>query len=525
MTRKVDMTGASADATLAWSSATGIVCDPVDQLLSFDIYIPDIVQSNVGGTVSLNIFVSNATTYAAPGTTWVFNSNYLRQGWNTVTMCGLDADGTLGADRGSGTLPYGVSKAGAGAGATPLVWSNPIKFIQLALTYNSANKRIFYLDEFRIPAKIKPFVCLGWDATGSGSSDNIFTGRVAPYLQARKVPAYFTMTWVYDGLFQGTVASPTADDNRRTLLYGTYNWDAINHSWSHGASVPGVYYASGNTLVVSGGGTLATLGLSAAHGWTIGSRVLIATIGATGASSAGANGVFLATVTTTTAVTYAITGGADGTATGTVKASTYMNDVFNTKSVPNQPIVLGASTLAAAVNHEWVDNLNVYARPRGWTRGSSFAAYPNNSYPDIALMGVAAVAAGIKLARGLSGTTCRVSELGVDNPLAIGSFEMASGATGSTVSDAINALQGAINRGEGLVMFGHYPIDETLYAVVTPDSPPGKDGNPVAPIASPQLCWYTAQLEKFISQTLVPLRDAGTIDLLSASDLVAQIGS
>jgi len=79
-TMEVDMTSASADATLEWSNATGVAADPTDQLLSLDVYIPEVVSANVGGTVSMNIFVSNATTYAAPGTLWTVNSNYLLQG-------------------------------------------------------------------------------------------------------------------------------------------------------------------------------------------------------------------------------------------------------------------------------------------------------------------------------------------------------------------------------------------------------------------------------------------------------------
>lgn len=518
-TRKVDMTNATADALLTWSNAVGVVCDPIDKLFSIDVFIPEIVQANVGGTVSINISLSNTTTYAAPGGTWTVNSNYLRQGWNTITLCGKDADGALGADRGVGTLPYGMSKSSFGGGNSPLDWSLPIKFVQITVTYNAANKRVFFFDEIRVPAKIKPFVCLGWDATGASISDNIYTSRLAPFLAARKVPSYFTMCWVFDGLYQGT-----AYDTRRDTLYGTYGWDAINHSWSHGASVPGAYYASGNTLTISGGGTLATLNLSGAHGWPIGSRVLMGVFGATGASATNALGVFMVTVTTSTAVTYPITGGTDGVAGGTVRASTYLNDVFNSAAVTNQPIVLPAATAQAALNHEWVDLRDNYSRPKGMLRGSKLAAYPNNSYPDMKYMKVAAAAAGIVLARGLSGTTCKVSELGIDNPLAIGSCELNSGSTGSTLQDVINAITGAVNRGEGLFIFGHYLRDEALDVVVDIDSPPGKNGNPAAPGASPGLWWYAAQLEKLVNQTLVPLRDAGTIDLLSASDVVAQLG-
>jgi hypothetical protein len=516
-TMEIDMTSASADATLEWSNATGVAADPTDQLLSFDVYIPEIVQANVGGAVGINIFVSNATTYAAPGTLWVVNSNYLRQGWNQITLCGLDADGVLDGDRGTGTLPYGMSKAGASSGASPLNWSNPIKFIQIVFIRSSVNLRKFYLDsQIRIPAKIKPFVCVGFDSSGSSLTDDEFTDNTAPFMQSLGIPSYFTMTQVYDAIYMGT-----QDDTRRQSLYGTYKWDAINHSWSHGASVPGVLYASGNSLVVSGTGTLATLTVSSAHGWTIGTRVLIAVFGATGASSTNANGVFDALVTTTTAVTYVIAGGTDGTATGTVKASTYLNDVFNTVAVTNQPIILGASNALAELKHEFVD-INYYGRMKGWLRGSRFMAYPNNSYPDMRIMETVAELAGIKLARGLAGSTVRVGEFGVDNPLALGSVELNSGSTGSTYANIVDAVQGAINRGQGICIFGHYLRNEALDAVVDPDSPPGKNGNPAAPGPSTGLWWYRVTFRKLMTY-LAARQAAGELDFVSADDLVNQL--
>jgi len=410
-----------------------------------------------------------------------------------------------------------MSKAGASGGASPLNWSNPIKFIQIVFTYSSANKRKFYLDSrIRIPAKIKPFVNVGFDSSGASLTDDEFLNDTAPFMKSLGIPSYFTMTQVYDAILMGT-----QDDTRRQTLYGTYNWDAINHSWSHGASVPGAYYASGNSLVVSGTGTLATLTLSGAHGWTIGTKVLIAVIGATGASSTNANGVFEATVTTTTALTDVISGGTDGTATGTVKASTYLNDVFNTVAVTNQPIILGASNALAALKHEFVD-INYYGRMKGWLRGSRFMAYPNNSYPDMRIMETVADLAGIKLARGLAGTTVRVGEFGVDNPLALGSIELNSGSAGRTYADIVNAVQGAINRGQGICIFGHFLRDESLDAVVDPDSPPGKNGNPAAPGTSTTLWWYRVTFRKLMTY-LATLEAAGQLDFVSADDLVNQL--
>jgi hypothetical protein len=513
----VDMTSASADAVIEWTNATGVAADPTDQLLAFDVYVPEVVSANVGGTISMAIFVSNATTYAAPGTLWVVNSNYLRQGWNQIVLCGLDADGALDGDRGTGTLPFGMSKAGASGGASPLNWSNPIKFIQITFTYNAANKRKFHLDsQIRIPAKIKPFVNVGFDSSGASLTDDEFLTDTAPFMQSLGIPSYFTMTQVYDAIYMGT-----QDDTRRESLYGAYEWDAINHSWSHGASVPGAFYASGNTLVVTGTGTLATLTLSGAHGWTIGTKVLIAVIGATGASSTNANGVFEATVTTTTAVAYTIAGGTDGTATGTVKASTYLNDVFNTVAVTNQPIILGANNALAALKHEFVD-INYYGRMKGWLRGAKFMAYPNNSYPDMKIMEPVAELAGIKLARGLAGSTVRVGEFGVDNPLALGSVELNSGSAGSTYTNIVNAVQGAINRGQGICIFGHFILNEAGIAVVDPDSPPGKNGNPAAPGPSTGLWWYRVTFRKLMNH-LAARQAAGELDFVSADDLVYQL--
>lgn len=517
-TLEIDMTGASVDAVLDWSNATGVAADPDDKLISFDIYIPEIIQPNVGGGVSININISNNTSYGAPMSMWVVNSNYLRQGRNTITLCGKDADGALNPDRGTGTLPFGMSKASAGGGTNPLNWSLPIKYIQIQITYAASNKRKLYLDQkIRIPAKIKPFVCLGFDASGSSMTDDEFLNDTAPFLQAQGVPCYFTLTQVYDAIYMGT-----QDDARRETLYRTYGWDAVNHSWSHGASVPGMNYTSGVSLVVSGTGTLATVTLPSAHGWTIGSKVLMSVTGATGASAANAVGVFETTVTTTTAVTYPITGGTDGTATGTVRASTYLNDVFNSVGVTNQPIVLSSAAAMAALKHEFAD-ITYYPRMKGWGRGNAYMAYPNNSLPDMRLMEPVASLAGIKLARSMHGTTVRVSEFGVDNPLAMGAFELNSGSTGSTYADAINAVQGAINRGEGINLFGHYLRNEALDAVVDIDSPPGKAGNPAAPGSSPGLWWYRATYRKLVL-ALKAFEQAGVIDFLSASVLVDQIG-
>ena len=516
-TLEVDMTNATADAVIEWSNATGVAADPTDQLLALDVVIPEIVQPNVGGGVSMNINVSNTTGYGAPMSMWVANSNYLRQGRNGVVLCGKDADGAFGTDRGTGTLPHGMSKASAGGGTSPLNWAQPIKYIQIQIPLVASNKRKFYFDLIRIPAKIKPFVCLGFDSSGSSLTDDEFLTDTAPFLQSQGVPCYFTMTQVYDAIYMGT-----QDDARRETLYRTYGWDAVNHSWSHGASVPGVNYASGNTLTVSGSGTLATLVLSGAHGWTIGSKVLMSVTGATGASATNAVGVFEATVTTTTAVTYPITGGTDGVAGGTVRASTYLNDVFNTVPVTNQPIVLSAASALAALKHEFSD-ITYYPRMKGWGRGNAYMAYPNNSLPDMRLMEPVAALAGIKLARSVQGTTVRVSEFGVDNPLAMGSFELNAGSTGSTYADAINAVQGAINRGEGLNIFGHYLRNEALDAVVDIDSPPGKNGNPSAPGSSPGLWWYRATFRKLIT-ALKAREAAGELDFVSASQLVDQIG-
>ena len=522
VSRKCDMTNATGDAVAAWSSATGVAASSIDQLIAFDLGIPDIVQPYVGGSVSVDVFISNTTTESAPGTRWVVNSNYLRQLWNEIRLCGLDADGALGANRGTGTLPYGMSKAGASGGASPLDWSQPIKFIKITITYNALNKRVLYLDsEIRIPDKIKPFVCLGQDATGSSLSDNIYTQRLAPFLASRKVPWYFTMCWVYDGLYQGT-----ADDARRDILLGTYGCDAVNHSYDHGASVPGAYYASGNTLTISGGGTLATLVLSGAHGWTVGSRVFIAVNMSDPANNGGASrvnalGVFLATVINATTLTYPITGGTDGVVTGTVRASTYLNDVISASAVTNQPIVLPASVAQALCDHEFVDLHNRYSRPKGMLRGSSMAAYPNNSLPDMKYMVPTAEKIGLKLARGLYGTTVRISEFGVDNPLAMGAFEFNSGANGSTLQDYKNAVQGAINRGEGLLPFGHYYMLRPNGAVA--GSPPGLNGNASAGGSSPTLWWHIEDLEDAVDWT-IGLANQGLLDFVSASQLVDQVG-
>ncbi|MBP7558538.1 MAG: transposase, partial [Chitinophagaceae bacterium] len=77
-TLKVDMTSASADAIFSWSNATGITPDPVDQLLSIDVYIPEIIQTGItGGGVSISVFITNNTTLPATQIATIYKNRWM----------------------------------------------------------------------------------------------------------------------------------------------------------------------------------------------------------------------------------------------------------------------------------------------------------------------------------------------------------------------------------------------------------------------------------------------------------------
>lgn len=464
--------------------------DPVDQLLTVDVYIPAIVT----GTTVINVSLFNTSGWSANYTTWGFNVNAIRQGWNALKCWCGDTAGTVG----SGTLGAGSSKVVGGTGFNP---ASPIGYFEINID-NGIGKD-FYFDGLRKGSKSIPVLVMGFDATGASNDDDIYTkiGGVADFLAANNIRGYFTNTYIYDMLYAGG-----ADDLRKDILYNKYGWDALPHFWNHGGSYPG-------TSITATGASRASNVVTftkAAHGIPIGTIFYGAISGATPTDM---NGLQLITVTSTSAMTYTAAG-ADGSATGTVVLKTYTADVISADN----------ATTRAILRHEIVDLVRLM-RARRWNRALHIGAYPNNSVGELAVHQAICAEAGIKFFRGISGRSARITEFGVDNPLNFGSVEMGSGTTATSLQNVIDALTGAMGRGDHLWTYGHYIRDEALDSGVDINYAPGQNGNPAAPAGGDGGWWYFGQLKKFVSETVVPLVQAGQLRVMTPSEWAANLGN
>lgn len=456
--------------------------DPVDQLLSIDVYIPFIVT---GGNINVTIF--NSSNYSGVYTEYSFNPNYLRQGWNSLRMWGGD---TVGA-AGTGTLALGAGKSNVGGGCDHAA---AIGYCEILI--QSMNGKTVYIDQARRGAKFTPALVMGFDATGNNSADAVFTkaGGVADVFLQRGVPSYFTATQIYDLQYGGG-----ADEKRKDTLYNDYEWDCINHCWSHGATHPG----GSRTVTASRSSNVVTLIYPAGSLELPVGSVFYQTV--SGATPADINGRFRCVVASPTTVTYTAAG-ADGAATGTIKASTLIQDVVTGTDATSQMII----------DFE-VGALNKAARTRGFYRGLTLGAWPNNSCGDINATKIACDKAGVNYFRGVKGKTVKLSEFGVDNQYNFGSIEMGSGVSATTVTDFKNALLGAIGRGEHLWTFGHHVLDETtLGTSVDLEYPPSSGGNPAPPTTSlVSGWWYLGSIKRFIDEAVLPAVASDGLLLLS----------
>lgn len=486
---RLDITNNSAQIL---KGSRSITCDPTDQMLALDIYIPFLPQTGSGGH-SMNILVTNATGYSGNNITFSFDANYLRQGWNSLRMWAGDTNGASG----TGTLATGAVKASNGSGCD---MAANIGYFEV--TFNNMNGKSVYLGQVRRAAKVTPMLVMGFDATGTGTGDNVMVDKVAPLFAEFGRRGYFTVTNIYDMLYAGG-----ADDLRKRTLYNTYGWDAINHTWNHGATRPG----GSATVTLSRTSNVVTATWGAAHSFTVGEKFHMAFSGGTPSDMMG---VYEVTVTTTTAVTYTAAG-ANGSSSGTVTASTMLADV-----------VAAPSTLSTQImTHEVVDIASVM-RTVGFNRGSNCGAWPNNSVGDLATVQAACAAAKIGLFRGIRSGTVKVDEFGVDNPYHLGSVEMGSGSTATTLQNLKDKLAGAIARGEPMITYGHYILDETDPANIAHvnanlEYAPGAGGNPAPPAAGAQGggggWWYLGTLRLF-------LQYAAGVEGKTMSELSAALG-
>lgn len=490
----------SANSAQIRKGSLSMTADPVDQMLTVDVYIPHMVVSGGSGmTISISLFNAiYGAGWSANSVTFSFDSNYLRQGWNSLRMWAGDTNGGSG----TGTLAYGAGKTVQGAGCD---LTQSMSYFELNVT--NMNGLPIYLDGFRRSAKAKTMLVMGFDATGNGSSDDVFTTTLAPFMQSQGYRCYFTNTWVYDMLYQGS-----ADELRKRILYEQYGWDSINHTFNHGGSRPG----GTATVTLSRTSNVVTATWGAAHSIPNTSRWNASISGATPSDM---NGVFEFEYLSTTTAKFTAAG-ADGAGTGTITYSTLMQDV-----VPS------ASTLSTQImEHEIIDTANMM-RHMGYNRGSTVGAWPNNSVGDISTVIAACVKAGIKLFRAIRGGTCKPSEFGgVDNPYNFGSVEMGSGATATTLQYVKDKLAGAIGRGEHMWTYGHYILDETTAANIAHvnadlNYSPGQNGNPAPPgSAAGGGYWYMGTLKRFIFEAVNVAVAAGTCEVVTPSEFQAALG-
>lgn len=455
-----------------------MVCDPDDLLYSIDIYVETLPPDYPAATPLLTITLSNSAGLGANYDAWTYDNAALRQGWNTLKMWA--GDDTSGGYRGS-NMGLGIGRTQTGTGFN---FTGEADYI--GIRFGNMNGYTFYVDQFRRAAKAYPKVVIGFDATSISPTDNVFTNAVAPMLQAEGIPSpYYTFTWVYNALYSGA-----ASWNREIVLYRDYGWDAINHSWDHGATVEG----RRNPVTLSRTGNVVTATWTAgAHNIAIGRAIKGKIYGAT---PSDLNGTVWLTATTTTQATYSATG-VDGAGTGTIYFVSVLSDVLDTVSTENQIII----------DHQIIDIARLM-RGAGLSRGAHLLAWPNNSAPEITQTESACRRAGVVLGRGGRGGFVNINEFGIDNPYHFGAWAFESSASlHSTQTMLKRKIQGAIGRGECVFFFGHFILDETApansaHAGANLDFPPGQGGNPAPPAAglvSPDGgWWYLGQLRQFV---------------------------
>lgn len=492
----------SADTGCAWAvNNIAMTCDPDDLLYSQDIYLATVPPDYPATTPIITITLSNNAALGANYTQWTFDNAYMRSGWNTLKMWA--GDDTTGGYRDS-NMPLGSSRIDAGTGFD---FTQPCQYYQIRCSY--MNGYTLYADQIRRGAKAHTKLVIGFDATGISASDNVFTSGVAPLLAEFNVPSYFTQTWVYNGLYADGTSW-----NRERELYGKWGWDAINHTWNHGATVEG----GRKVVTLSRTSNVVTATFTAAHGITVGRRVKAKIHGATPADM---NGTYWLTATTATAATYTAAG-ANGSGSGTIYCTTVLSDVFDSVSAENQ----------ALVTHEIADTARLM-RAAGMGKAAHCLAWPNNSAPHIEMTEVACAAAGVAFGRGGRGGNVFINEFGIDNPLQFGAWAFESSASLYTkVSTLQRKIDGAKGRGDCVFLFGHFVLDEQAagneaHAGADLEYPPGQGGNPAPPAAgllNPDGGWWYLGSLRLLFQSLAADRASGDVEVMSFPRFAAHMG-
>lgn len=474
--------------------------DPDDLSLTVPIYIDAQVseKTQLGALFFIAVNLSQGGgSLGANFSQWQFGASYLRQGWNLLKMRAAD---TVGAAS-SGNLPFGLGRTVGGAGVNMAV---PITYMSIQMTNMSGVNT--YIDNPRRSAKAKTTMVLGFDANGADASDNIFVEKVAPLFSQYGFKGYCTFTNIYEAVSAGG-----ASWQRLVALQNNFGWEHVNHTWSHGATEVG---REATVTITWTAGTLATVTFSAAHNIPIGKRFKCRISGATPASF---NGLQDVTCTTTTQITFPTAEATGGTATGTITLFTYLAEVFYTDTPENRRLLA----------HELTDNA-LSMRAAGMGKAANFVAYPNNSVPELTVLQAVCADAGIAFGRSTRGGMIFVDEMGIDNPLHVGSWVWDSGAFATTTSQIIAKINAAVERGEPIWLYGHYVQDEaTAGGPVDLEYPPGSGGNPAPPggsLSGTGGWWYLGQLRRLFVECIGPHVAAGRIEPMSLSQFAARMG-
>lgn len=492
-TRRMTVTAAT-QSELRFPSLS-ISPDASDRSISIDIYIDGIPDGNIVSPNHpyMSFVLSNTTSIGSNYVQYTFDAAFMRQGWNTFKF----RQGDINNTKFVGNMAFGSSFAVTGTG---LDWTSPIQYVAIqAKNMNGVN---LHIDDIRQPARAKPVVIIGFDA-----NMEILERLVAPLFAKYGIESYTTFTGVYEqaSAQAGGDSGPWARMKRLQEIYG---WDIINHTWSHGATSVG----RAQTCTLSRTSNVVTATLASAHGIALNTmfKGKIAT-----AATADMNGIFDMYADTATTFKYTAAG-ANGSDTASIR--TMLSDVFELDTAENRRLL----------RREIIGN-NGFMAAGGLVRQNGAIIWPNNSVPHIDMATDICNEAGIFVGRAARGGYTSVNELGIDNPLHCGSWDMDSGTTSyNRLSGMKTRFQGAIDRGDHIWIYGHY-LQEWAEAgvIVDHDAPPGINGNPAPPagaLSGVGGWWYWEMLKDLIETTIGPAIRRGDVVALSPSKYACHMG-
>lgn len=468
-----------------------IVPDITDRAISIDIYVESILDSNLVSPDHPRIsFVLGNVTPGANYVQYIFDAAFVRQGWNTFKFRQADIDNTKFV----GNMAFGAYKVVTGTG---LDWALPITYISVQAT--NMNGKILHIDDVRQPARAKTILSIGFDA-----NMEILETHVAPLFAKYGIESYTTFTQIYEeeSAQQGGVNGPW---ERMKRLQSDFGWDIINHTWSHGATTVG----RSQPCTLSRTANIVTVTLTSDHGIALNSQFKgkIAT-----AATADLNGIYTMYANTNNTIKYTAAGADIVSESASIR--TMLSDIFEDDTAENRRLVARE-----------ILGLDSVMRASGLMRQPGALIWANNSVPHIDMVNDVCAKANIGIARGARGGFTSINEFGIDNPLHCGSWDMDSGATSYTRLSGMKArVQGAIDRGEHIWIYGHY-LQTWASAggtIVDSDAPPGINGNPAPPVGALSGTggwWYFEMLEDLIKTTIAPAIQQGLIIAMRPSSL------